>query len=309
MPPRHTYWTIILEGKPTAFRAHTREELAPTLRQLQARHPGAVLMWFARGRLWESQEQERAANTRGAGGREKRGAGWRPGGSHEDPRARFKIPREEKRRRFADRARRDRFDKRDGPPAWNRDRKPPRPTGPRPEWGRDRRDERPGGPARRPDAPEPSRPGGDRPDGPGRPARDRRDPRHQGERRPGGKDFRPAADRPRGPGRPPRGPRDERPQGPGRQGSKDFRPGGDRPRGPGRPPGGPRSGGERQGSQNKRDWKPDRPDGGKGGQHRARRPFRPTGGRGPGGGSDRRGGGGAGGRGGRRGGGGGGRSR
>jgi hypothetical protein len=38
MPPRHAYWTIILEGKPTAFRAHTREELLPTFKQLQARH-------------------------------------------------------------------------------------------------------------------------------------------------------------------------------------------------------------------------------------------------------------------------------
>ena len=36
MPPRHTYWTIILEGKPTTFRAHTQEELLPTLRQLQS---------------------------------------------------------------------------------------------------------------------------------------------------------------------------------------------------------------------------------------------------------------------------------
>ena len=52
MPPRHTYWTIILEGKPTAFRAHTQEELLPTFKQLQARHPDAVMKWFARGRLW-----------------------------------------------------------------------------------------------------------------------------------------------------------------------------------------------------------------------------------------------------------------
>ena len=32
---------------------------------------------------------------------------WRPGGSHEDPRARFKIPRDEKRRRFRERLFRD----------------------------------------------------------------------------------------------------------------------------------------------------------------------------------------------------------
>ena len=42
MPPRHHYWTIILDGKPTAFRAHEQEELLPTLRQLQARHQDAV---------------------------------------------------------------------------------------------------------------------------------------------------------------------------------------------------------------------------------------------------------------------------
>ena len=36
MPPRHTYWTIILEGKPTAFRAATQEELLPTFKQIQA---------------------------------------------------------------------------------------------------------------------------------------------------------------------------------------------------------------------------------------------------------------------------------
>ena len=114
MPPRHHYWTIILEGKPTAFRAHTQEELLPTLRQLQARHPDAVMKWFARGRLWESQEEERAdaiasagrPATRPAG--ERRARDWRPGGEHKDPRERFKVPRDEKRRRFAENLRRER---------------------------------------------------------------------------------------------------------------------------------------------------------------------------------------------------------
>jgi hypothetical protein len=109
MPPRHTYWTIILEGKPTAFRAHTQEELLPTLRQLQARHPDAVLRWFARGRLWQSQEEERVAlAARRSAERERRGRDWRPGGSHRDPRERFNVPRDEKRRRFRDRLYRDR---------------------------------------------------------------------------------------------------------------------------------------------------------------------------------------------------------
>ena len=106
MPPRHAYWTIILEGKPTAFRAHDREELLPTLRQLQVRHPDAVMMWFARGRLWESPDAQRAAMHRPPP--ERRGEGWRPGGEHRDPRDRFKVPRDEKRRRFAAKIRRDR---------------------------------------------------------------------------------------------------------------------------------------------------------------------------------------------------------
>jgi hypothetical protein len=113
MPPRHHYWTIILEGKPTAFRAHAQDELIPTLRQLQARHPDAVLRWFARGRLWESQEQERAAmlarrRPKVSPADERRPRAWRPGGEHKDPRDRFKLPRDEKRRRFAQNLRRDR---------------------------------------------------------------------------------------------------------------------------------------------------------------------------------------------------------
>jgi hypothetical protein len=112
MPPRHHYWTIILEDKPTAFRAHTEEELLPTLRQLQVRHPGAVMKWFARGRLWNSQDEERAdaiAKRRPAAPTgERRPRDWRPGGDHKDPRDRFKVPRDVKRARFKDKLRRDR---------------------------------------------------------------------------------------------------------------------------------------------------------------------------------------------------------
>ncbi|HEU4936942.1 MAG TPA: hypothetical protein VFT39_10845 [Vicinamibacterales bacterium] len=111
MPPRHHYWTIILEGKPTAFRAHLQEELIPTLRQLQARHPDAVMKWFARGRLWESQDQERAdavarRRPKARSPLERRSRDWRPGGEHKDPRDRFQVPRDEKRRRFAQKLRR-----------------------------------------------------------------------------------------------------------------------------------------------------------------------------------------------------------
>jgi hypothetical protein len=131
MPPRFAYWTIILEGKPTAFRAHTSEELLPTLRQLQVRHPDAAMLWFARGRLWQSPEEERAAADARRRAREHRGPGWRPGGEHRDPRERFKIPRDEKRRRFAENLRRDRPEgvPPEQPPS-SKDR--PRPPGDRP---------------------------------------------------------------------------------------------------------------------------------------------------------------------------------
>ena len=35
MPPRFVYWTILIDGKPTAFRARDREELLPTITQLK----------------------------------------------------------------------------------------------------------------------------------------------------------------------------------------------------------------------------------------------------------------------------------
>ena len=60
MPPRHTYWTILFGNQPTAFRSATQEELLPTFKQIQAKHPDAVMMWFARGRLWQSPKRKRA---------------------------------------------------------------------------------------------------------------------------------------------------------------------------------------------------------------------------------------------------------
>ncbi len=92
MPPRHMYWTIILEGGPTAFRASRREELEPTLKQLQSRHPDTVLKWFARGRLWNSPEEAKLYSLMKRRGvlHAKRGPDWRPGGDHRDPRDRFK---------------------------------------------------------------------------------------------------------------------------------------------------------------------------------------------------------------------------
>ena len=76
MPPRFAYWTIIVEGKPTAFRAQTREELKPTFRQLQNKHPDAVMMWFARGRLWAARKK-RARPTAAAARERRRPTGGR----------------------------------------------------------------------------------------------------------------------------------------------------------------------------------------------------------------------------------------
>jgi hypothetical protein len=50
MPPRFVYWTIIAGGLPTAFRAAEREELLPTFKRIQDKHPAAVMKYFARGR-------------------------------------------------------------------------------------------------------------------------------------------------------------------------------------------------------------------------------------------------------------------
>lgn len=272
MPPRFAYWTIILEGKPTAFRAHERDDLLPTFKQLQTRHPDVVMKWFARGRLWESPEEAQAAQR---GGRERRARDWRPGGEHRDPRARFEVPRDEKRRRFAAKQRRD-FRDPNGPPSQAPRDRPPhdrerpererpreqrsgkapawRPPEqrekdrrtPRPEW-KDRFDRKPSGPA-------------DRPPREG----DRRSPESRTAwkpKGPPGKEPRPPFDRDRGGGRP----REEdakargKPAGKGPGGSKDrfggqgkrapdraFRPD-SRHRGTGQKRGGGRGGGGRGG--------------------------------------------------------------
>jgi hypothetical protein len=88
MPPRHVYWTILIDKQPTAFRARDREDLLPTLAQLRRTNTDVELKWFARGKLWESPEAERFTATMP---RVKRGRDWRPGGTHEDPRQKFKA--------------------------------------------------------------------------------------------------------------------------------------------------------------------------------------------------------------------------
>jgi hypothetical protein len=87
VPPRYAYWTILIDNAPTAFRARDREELEPTLTQLRRTNKNVALRWFARGRLWDSPEQAQWAAKNATP--ERRGADWRPGGTHQDPRARF----------------------------------------------------------------------------------------------------------------------------------------------------------------------------------------------------------------------------
>ncbi|HXH06793.1 MAG TPA: hypothetical protein VNI83_09405, partial [Vicinamibacterales bacterium] len=67
---RTAYWTIVMDGMPTAFRAPTPAALLPVLRQLQRRHPDAVLKWMEAGRLWDSPQavpRPRAAPRAGRG--------------------------------------------------------------------------------------------------------------------------------------------------------------------------------------------------------------------------------------------------
>src|SRR3989442_12002534 len=90
MPPRYAFWTILIDGKPTAFRARERDELVPTFQQLRRTNKDVVFRWFARGRLWKTPEEAQAAQRAPKRTGEKRGSEWRPGGAHADPRERFK---------------------------------------------------------------------------------------------------------------------------------------------------------------------------------------------------------------------------
>src|SRR5262245_37063309 len=103
MPPRFTYWTIIFGGQPTSFRSGTREELLPTFKQIQARHPDAQLRYFARGKLWYSEDEQRATLIRErvekrqrprppGGGRRERPGSWKPGAGSREPEAGSRKP-------------------------------------------------------------------------------------------------------------------------------------------------------------------------------------------------------------------------
>ena len=93
MPPRYVYWTILIDGKATAFRAREREELLPTFNQLARKNTDLAMRYFVNGKLWDSPEQAEWAKRHVTPTREPRGHEWRPGGKHADPRARFATKR------------------------------------------------------------------------------------------------------------------------------------------------------------------------------------------------------------------------
>src|SRR5687767_10640775 len=147
MPPRYSYWTIIADGLPTAFRAAERDELLPTYARIKHKHPDAELKWFARGRLWDSPDSARLATRPPSGPAERprpgtppRGRDWRPGGEHRDPRQKYRDAKtarnvEERKRKFD---RRQRFENKARPAFGSEDKgrpafarpKPDRPRGP-----------------------------------------------------------------------------------------------------------------------------------------------------------------------------------
>ncbi len=226
MPPRFVYWTILIDGKPTAFRARDKEELLPTVAQLKRTNQDVVVKWFARGKLWDSPEAELAAQYAPVRPVEKRSRDWRPGGTHKDPRDRFKKKNRPER-------------------AWSeeqRDRdlaRRPKPAG----EGRPPGDRRPWQPKRS------GPPRGDRPSGPprdGRPVPHRSSSDRPWQTKPTGPraERKPWNPKPSGPPRGDRKPWDSRPSGP--------------PRGDRRPPRGRPHGVSGEVGKKKRDDDPDK---------------------------------------------------
>jgi hypothetical protein len=135
----HSFWMIIDGGTPTAFRGREREDLVPTLVQLQRTQPGVELVWFERGRAWPSQEAAREALAMKRAAPRTRNDRWRPGGDHRDPRAKFEISRDEKRARFKKRLISKSIGRSQERPAAPPEGRPARPS--RPDWKpRDRRE-------------------------------------------------------------------------------------------------------------------------------------------------------------------------
>ena len=81
MPPRYAYWTILVDGQPTAFRAAMQEDLMPTFKRLKDKHPTAEMKWFQNGKLWntrlDAQDAMQERGERGRMGDKRQGGGFR----------------------------------------------------------------------------------------------------------------------------------------------------------------------------------------------------------------------------------------
>ena len=72
MPPRYVYWTIIVDGQPTAFRSGSLEDIMPTFNRVKEKQPSAELKWFQYGKLWPSRhDAQDFMRARGERGRER----------------------------------------------------------------------------------------------------------------------------------------------------------------------------------------------------------------------------------------------
>ena len=205
MPPRFAYWTILVGGPPTASRATDREELLPTFKRLQEKHPDAVMQWFSRGKLWESPAAAKAFFERGRVSHDDkpRARDWRPGGEHRDPRQKYI---DAKKARNVE-GRKKRFERRQqGEPGG-------RPDAPR-DWTPQAPSSRPD--SRRSERPRPQGPGGwtDRPTGPKPEGRRDWTDRPTGPKPEGRRDWTDRPPAPRAPGGPPAGKGGGRPSGP-----------------------------------------------------------------------------------------------
>jgi hypothetical protein len=124
MPPRYAYWTILIDGKATAFRAREREELLPTFNQLARKNADIVMRYFARGRLWDNPEQAQwASRNPEVTRKEPRDRAWRPGGQHKDPRTRFEKKTDRRDRPFESKNRKP-FTPTEQKPFQSKERKP-----------------------------------------------------------------------------------------------------------------------------------------------------------------------------------------
>jgi hypothetical protein len=147
VPPRYVYWTIIVDGQPTAFRSGSLEDIMPTFNRLKEKQPSAELKWFQHGKLWPSRhDAQDFMRARGDRGRERdprqggdQGSGTRDQGTDRPERAWNAKPDWKTRSTFKPRGDKPAFSGApEGKPAWVPKGASPKPQAPspgeKPEW-------------------------------------------------------------------------------------------------------------------------------------------------------------------------------